>query len=134
MNATLKKLTPAFVAIALILAWAMGYGTSAQVRGAGTPAERQQVAALIAERDRALAELADSRKRHQIACKSIERFADELAYVDEANESLTREKASMSDRLSDYMMQWYYLNEANKELQREIALCGRHAKPGTPTP
>ena len=95
MNGTFEKIRLALVTFALILAWAMGYG-AARARGAGKPgqADRQQVAAITAERDRALAELADARKRHNIARRGIERLVEELAYVEEINKELQRQVES----------------------------------------
>jgi hypothetical protein len=98
MNGTFKKIRLALVAFALILAWAMGYGAASRARGAVNPgqADLQQVAAIAAERDRALAELAAARKRHQIARRGIQRLVEELAYVEEINKELRRELESRS--------------------------------------
>jgi hypothetical protein len=96
MNATLKKISPAIVGniLALTLGLAISYGIDTWMESKYLQymkIARLRVAVITFDRDRARGELADSRHRHQIACKSIERFAEELAYIDAINEELQRQ-------------------------------------------
>jgi len=92
---TFNKLRLALVAAGLILVWGLGFRAGA-ARGAGrpVPTNRPRITALVAERDRALAALADSQKRHRIAQRGIEQLVQELAFMKTINESLRREVES----------------------------------------
>ena len=92
MNAMFKtRRRLALGAAALIVTVAMGY-SAARARGPdGQEADRRQVAAIVAERDRALADLADARMRLRLTRRVIERYAEELSYVDHLNARLQRE-------------------------------------------
>jgi hypothetical protein len=91
MNATLKKLSPALPALVMILSGLVGGSIASKLL---EPTELRLFAAVAAQRDQARAELADARKRHQIARRGIERLVEELAYVDEINRELRRQVES----------------------------------------
>jgi chromosome segregation ATPase len=117
MNAASERTRLAIVALALILSWAVGYGTAIKLRD---KSHRQRVAAITAERDRALADLADSRKRHQIARRSIERFSEELAHVDKENEELRASVKTVVGTATKLANELCRVVDVNVGLQQEV--------------
>lgn len=117
MNVTLKKLSPALVAPALVLSWAMGYGTAARLQ---RTSDRPRVAAIASERDHALADLMDSRKRHQGACRSIERYREELAAVDKENEQTRSAMKAVCAKSIELATELGRVADANAKLQEEV--------------
>src|SRR5262249_37965372 len=81
---------------------------------------RQKIAAITAERNRARAELADARKRHNIARRGIERFSEELAQADKENGQLRAAVKTVCDKTIEIATELGRVVDVNVELQQEV--------------